>query len=39
MFRGITNMVKGPNGSKGQSIDPKYKKNWRFFGEGHFVAG
>ncbi|KAE9987159.1 hypothetical protein EG328_003628 [Venturia inaequalis] len=39
MFRGITNMVKGPNGSKGQSIDPKYKKDWRFFGEGHFVAG
>lgn len=39
MFRGIMNIVKGPDRSKGQSIDPKEKKDWRFFGEGHFVAG
>lgn len=39
MFRGITNMVKVPNGAKGQFIDPKFKKDWRFFGEGQFVAG
>ncbi|QDS70963.1 hypothetical protein FKW77_007249 [Venturia effusa] len=39
MFRGITNMVKGPMKNKGQAIDPKFKKDWRFFGEGQFVAG
>lgn len=39
MFRGIINMVRGPKGSRAQSIDPKHKKDWRFFGAAQFVPG
>lgn len=39
MFRGIKNMVKGVTKGKGQSIDERHKLDWRFFGEGNFVAG
>jgi hypothetical protein len=38
MFRGIRNMVKEKD-SKGQgpSIDPEYKLDWKFYGDGHLV--
>jgi hypothetical protein len=39
MFRGIKNMVKSKETKGGLSIDAAHKLDWRFFGEGDFVAG